>query len=236
MNGATPASTRDVILFGGLSIAYDDRVLVPREWTAMQSRWAAELAAEAPSGPVLELCCGAGHIGLLAAAATERSLVQVDANPIACDYARENARTAGIADRADVRCSDIREAVRPGERFAIVIADPPYLRSDETDRFPDDPLAAIDGGSDGLDVVRLCLDVMAESLVAGGFGLLQLGALDDLRPIAGHRPGELEVVGRRQHDPERQVVLLVRRPDVGSSTAGATDHTRVSGTLPGSVG
>ena len=60
--------------FGGLTIAYDDRVLRPREWTTAQSDWAAELMVTAPGGPVLELCSGAGHIGLLAVAASGRRL------------------------------------------------------------------------------------------------------------------------------------------------------------------
>ena len=64
--------------FGGLRIEYDARVLAPRAWTAAQSRWAAELIRTAPPGPVLELCAGAGHIGLLAVTLAPRPLVCVD--------------------------------------------------------------------------------------------------------------------------------------------------------------
>ena len=49
-----------------LEISYDQRVLEPRPWTAAQSRWASSLFRVLPPGPVLELCAGAGHIGLLA--------------------------------------------------------------------------------------------------------------------------------------------------------------------------
>ena len=52
--------------YGPLSIAYDHRVLEPRPWTAAQSRWVSALLESAPPGPVLEICSGAGHIGLLA--------------------------------------------------------------------------------------------------------------------------------------------------------------------------
>ncbi|MGA8992804.1 MAG: methyltransferase, partial [Nocardioidaceae bacterium] len=65
--------------FGGLAIAFDDRVLRPRPWTLAQSAWAAELAATVPAGPALELCSGAGHIGLAFAATSGRRLVMVDA-------------------------------------------------------------------------------------------------------------------------------------------------------------
>ena len=89
--------------FGSLTIAFDDRVLRPRGWTTAQSEWAAELMLTAPGGPVLELCSGAGHIGLLAVAGSGRSLVCVDANPVACDYARANALQAGLAELVEVR-------------------------------------------------------------------------------------------------------------------------------------
>ena len=67
--------------FGGLSIRYDERVLEPRPWTTSQSRWAAELLRDTPPGPLLELCAGAGHIGLLAVAYQPRDLVMVDISP-----------------------------------------------------------------------------------------------------------------------------------------------------------
>ncbi|MEN3273049.1 MAG: hypothetical protein V7636_1810, partial [Actinomycetota bacterium] len=59
--------------FGGLEIAFDDGVLTPRPWTIEQSQWAIELLHALPDGPVLELCCGAGQIGLVVAHATGRS-------------------------------------------------------------------------------------------------------------------------------------------------------------------
>lgn len=71
--------------FCGLVISYDERVLEPRPWTADQSRWAADLIVASPPGEVLELCCGAGQIGLLATALTpvgsRRKLVAIDLNP-----------------------------------------------------------------------------------------------------------------------------------------------------------
>ena len=69
--------------FAGLHIEYDEHVLEPRPWTAEQSRWAADLIREAPPGPVLELCSGAGHIGLLAVTLAPRSLVCVDVDSTA---------------------------------------------------------------------------------------------------------------------------------------------------------
>ena len=94
-------------------------------------------------------------------------LVCVDLDPVACDYARRNADAAGMADRVEVREGAIDEMVRDSERFAMVIADPPWVRRAETGRYPEDPLLAIDGGDDGMDVAWTCLDIARLHLIAG---------------------------------------------------------------------
>lgn len=184
-------------------------MLEPRPWTAQQSRWAAGLIATAPPGPVLELCSGAGHIGLLAIALEPRPLVCVDVSPVACDYARANAEAAGLADLVDVREGRLEEAVRPDERFAVVVADPPWVPTAETSRFPEDPPLAIDGGADGLDLARLCLRVAAAHLLPDGDVLLQVGTRAQADLIAGEcraltmvevRTGERGVLARFRRD------------------------------------
>ena len=148
---------RRVLEDGGLRIAYDERVLEPRPWTVLQSGWAADLLPALPPGPVLELCAGVGHIGLLAVAGSARDLVLVDLNPVACELARANAEAAGHAGAVQVREGRFEDVLEAGERFPLVIADPPWVPSEQTSRFPEDPLVAIDGGADGLDVARACL-------------------------------------------------------------------------------
>lgn len=172
--------------FGGLSIAYDDRVLAPRRWTTMQSYWAAELLRDAPPGRVLELCAGVGHIGLLCTALEPRDMVLVDADPHACALARRNATVNRLVASIDVRHGDLQDVIRADESFVGVIADPPWVPSSETGRFPEDPLVAIDGGADGLSVARSCLAVMARHLVRGGWGILQLGTTAQAERLAEH--------------------------------------------------
>lgn len=196
----------------GLTIHYDQSLLEPRPWTAEQGRWAADLALDAPPGPMLEVCSGAGHIGLVAAARSSRPLVQVDANPAALPFARRNAEAAGLSTSVEVRCSTIDDERRRADRYPIVIADPPYIPSDETGRFPEDPLLAIDGGPDGLDLARACVGLFADVLVDGGSGLLQLGRPDDVRELAEHREDELVLAEHRTVAPDRHLVRFVRRP------------------------
>jgi release factor glutamine methyltransferase len=172
------------MVFGHLPIVFDANVLRPRPWTVAQSRWAAELLrTSSGSQRVLELCAGAGHIGLLALAladarsAAAHLVVSVDVNPAAIEFVRRNAEAAGLGHRVDARVGSIEEVLAPDERFDFVIADPPWVPHGETVRFPDDPVVAIDGGTDGLDVVRICIRACENHLVPGGSVLLQLGSV-----------------------------------------------------------
>ncbi|KQT89436.1 methyltransferase [Marmoricola sp. Leaf446] len=202
----------DRLAYGELEISFDDRVLRPRPWTAAQSRWAADLLRTAPPGPVLELCSGAGHIGLLAVHGSRRHLVCVDANPAATELTAANARAAGMADRVETREGWIRDVLRAGETFPLVVADPPWVPAAETGRFPEDPLLAIDGGEDGLVVVREVLQALRQHLAPGGVALLQLGTAAQAEAVgealrdSGLVPGELREYG------DRGVLLRLDRP------------------------
>lgn len=197
--------------FDILDISYDERVLEPRPWTAEQSRWGAELLAALPSGRILELCTGAGHIGLLTAALSGRPLVAVDIDPVACAFARHNAERAGLD--VDVREGPMERVLAAGESFALVTADPPWVPRAQTGRFPDDPLLAIDGGDDGLDLARLCLTVADAHLAEGGSVLLQLGTEDQVSEIAAWASERvrLRVTDSRPHG-TRGVVARLDRP------------------------
>ncbi len=202
----------ETVDFAGLQIAFDHRVLRPREWTAHQSVWAAELLPRAPAGDVLELCCGAGHIGLLAVRDSDRRLLCVDLNPAAVELTRANAERAGMADRVGVRQGRISEVLEPDERFAVIIADPPWVPRAQTSRFPDDPTLAIDGGDDGLAVVRECLDAILQHLAPGGVALLQLGTLQQAHCVRRLADLTLLVPGEWREYGDRGVVLRLDRP------------------------
>jgi release factor glutamine methyltransferase len=202
------------VAFGPLAVRYDTRVLVPRAWTLAQSVWAAELCAELPPGPILEFFAGAGHIGLAAAVLAERDLVQVELDPVAAQYARENAASAGRAPRTQVRECDVQDALRPDETFSLIVADPPYLPSAALALWPHDPPRAIDGGADGLQVVRACLEVSARHLRPGGVLLLQLagagqaGRVADL--LAAETHWQLRAGECRSVDEERAILRVDR--------------------------
>ncbi len=193
------ATAPQVVDFEGLSIEYDERVLAPRPWTAVQSRWAADLIRMAPPGPVLELCAGAGHIGLLAVRLAPRRLVCVDADPVACCFLRRNAALAGI--RVDVREGSMDEVLDGDEQFAVVIADPPWVPTEQVRGYPKDPVAAINGGNDGLDLVRGCLDIFDQHLAVAGSALLQVGPdqADRVAGLLGEHP-DLTLIAVREFE------------------------------------
>lgn len=163
----------EVAPFGNLLIHWDRRVLRPRSWTTAQSHWAAALAPQCPEGPILELFCGAGQIGLLATALTGRPLVQVDRDPVAAAYVRRNAAAAGL--ETDVRVAAVTDALAPDEQFGLVIVDPPWVPSARVEDYPEDPVGAIDGGLDGTDQLVLGLGVALRSLHPDGHAVVQVG-------------------------------------------------------------
>jgi release factor glutamine methyltransferase len=206
---ATVGPSSQVVDFDGLRIEYDERVLAPRPWTAAQSRWAAELIRAAPPGPVLELCAGAGQIGLLAIRLAPRRLTCVDADPTACAFLRRNAVAAGL--RVEVREGRMDAVLDPHERFAVIIADPPWVPRADVSRYPEDPVPAIDGGDDGLDLVRGCLEVIDRHLALAGSALLQVGPVDQaarVRALVSAYP-DLAVVEVREL--ERGALVQVDR-------------------------
>lgn len=200
--------------FGGLAVAYDDAVLEPRAWTVAQSQWAADLLRTAPPGPVLELCAGVGHIGLRAVAGRRRDLVMVDVDPHACELARANVRANRPLGVVDVREGPVDEVLAPGEWFAGVIADPPWVPSRDVRRFPQDPLRAIDGGDDGLDVAWQCVRVTDRHLASYGWALMQLGTVAQAHALASSLDDrddvDLEVREIRAYD--RGVLVRLGRP------------------------
>lgn len=169
--------------FGPLHVTYNEDVLAPRQWTLAQSHRAAELLHQKDAGPILELCAGAGHIGLATIYLTGRSGVLVDLNPTAAEFARHNAAAAGLSDIVEVRTGEFAATIAPEERFAAIIADPPWVPTDQVPAFPADPPVAIDGGPDGLVVARACVRVANTCLMSGGVMLLQLGSSEQVHRL-----------------------------------------------------
>lgn len=214
MTEAAEQVRTEVIEFGSLSIQFDDRVLRPRRWTTAQSAWASAILRTAPEGPVLELCSGVGHIGLLAMVGQSRPLVMIDSSRVACDHAAANVERAGLPCPVDIRCGRVEDQVADDERFALIIADPPWVPSGDTGKHAHDPVHAIDGGPDGLDLVRACIEIIGRHLADRGSAVLQLGSLDQVASVSDHVADHpdlgLRLVEHRAYEERGVLVLLVR--------------------------
>lgn len=211
-----PAIDARQVAFGDLLITCDDNVLQPRSWTAAQSEWAADLSGGLPPGRLLELCTGAGHIGLQALHGTARTGVLVDNDPVACALATANAAAAGLADRVEVRERMVDDCVGLDEEFVLVIADPPWVPAGDVGRFPEDPRAAIDGGVDGLDLARRCLTTIDRCLHDDGAAVLQLGSIAQADDLGDWAAGRVDLVASEVRSfGRRGVLVLLRRPQAG---------------------
>ncbi|MDQ1032086.1 release factor glutamine methyltransferase [Streptomyces umbrinus] len=158
--------------FRGLRIAVEPGVFVPRRRTEFLVEQAVALAPEAPV--VVDLCCGSGAVGAaLAAALPGVELYAADVDPAAVRCARRN-----VGAGAHVYEGDLFEALPRGlrGRIGILAANVPYVPSGEVGLLPPEardhePLVALDGGGDGLDVLRR-VAVEAPGWLAPGGSLL----------------------------------------------------------------
>lgn len=142
--------------FCGLRIAVDTGVFVPRRRTEFLVSQAAALAR--PGGVVVDLCCGSGAVGAALAAALGRvDLYATDIDPAAVRCARRNTRSAG----GRVYEGDLYEPLPTTlrGRVDILVACAPYVPTQAVRLLPaeariHEPQVALDGGADGLDVLR----------------------------------------------------------------------------------
>jgi release factor glutamine methyltransferase len=168
------------LLFCDHLLRIDPGVYVPRRQSAELARRAAALLAS-DGGRAADLCTGAGAIArVLMATAPGAAVVGVDIDARAVACARRNGVPAVLGDLA--------ESLRPGV-FDVVTAVAPYVPTGELRLLPADvqryePRLALDGGDDGLDLVRRIVVAAARLLRPSGWLLTELGADQDraLRP------------------------------------------------------
>jgi release factor glutamine methyltransferase len=202
--GEPVAYIRGLKEFHGIALAADDRALIPRPETEVLVDLAlgeiGERLARAPRPPgtpplaVADIGTGCGTIAVALAVALRRrgmlgevEIVASDVAEGAVQLARENAVGHAVGDRVAVARADLLPAagqqagllVVPA-RFDVVCANLPYIPSAVVPTLPVaasfEPREALDGGPDGLDVIRRLLDVLPTRLEPGGVALLEIGS------------------------------------------------------------
>ena len=159
--------------FHGLRVAVRPGVFVPRHRTEFLVDVAVSLAP--PDPVVLDLCCGSGALGAaFAAAVRPRELHAADVEPAAVECARVNLPGAHVhqGDLYDALPASLRG------RVDVLLANGPYVPSEAVATMPPEarlhePLVALDGGADGLDLARRVATGAPRWLAPGGTVLIE---------------------------------------------------------------
>jgi release factor glutamine methyltransferase len=197
--------------FRHLLLRVDERVLIPRpeteqlvgavlEWSAARGSGAGG-GAETQALTVLDVGTGSGAIALsLAREGPFRRVVATDVSPAALEVAAANAAEAGLADRVEFRVGPLWEGVAAGERFDIIVSNPPYIgESERASLAPEvrdwEPALALFGGASGLAVLEPLIRGAPARLRGGGLLAVEIGftQAEAVRQIAQATAGYAEV-------------------------------------------
>ncbi|MGZ8289988.1 MAG: 50S ribosomal protein L3 N(5)-glutamine methyltransferase [Telluria sp.] len=171
----------------------DERVIVPRSFIAELipnsfSPWVEDpFAVE----NILELCTGSGCLAIMMADAFPNAVVDaVDISADALAVAERNIREYKLEGRVNPIASDLYENV-PFKKYNLIVSNPPYVNSDSMSRLPQEylrePQIALDGGADGMDLVRKIIAGAAERLTPDGILMVEIGNERDYAEAAfGH--------------------------------------------------
>jgi len=176
--------------FRGLEFTVKAKVLVPRPDTETLFEAALEYLDE--SCRVLDLCTGSGALAI--SLKRERPLLSVTASDISVEALETAALNAGrllpgLPDESPVNLvhSDLYENLP--DRYNIIVSNPPYIPSGEIPNLAPEvqlePRLALDGGEDGLALIRRIIADAPDHLLSGGVLLLEAG------PAQMPRIGEL---------------------------------------------
>ncbi|TQM77999.1 release factor glutamine methyltransferase [Saccharothrix saharensis] len=177
--------------FCGLRVVVEPGVFVPRRRTEFLVRVAVGVAG--PGAVVVDLCCGSGAVG---AAVVDRvpgvELYAVDVDPVAVACARRNVG-AGRVYEGDLYGP---LPVSLAGRVDVLVANAPYVPTGSIGMMPPEarehePLVALDGGVDGLDVQRRVIAGAARWLAPGGRLLVETGARQAAGTVAAFARGGL---------------------------------------------
>ena len=183
--------------FCGNSFKSDARALIPRPETELLVERA--LTYPAPAS-ILDVATGSGVIALsLALGRPEASVTATDISPEALSLAKENAILLSI-DRITFHEADLLPPPEAGT-FDLITANLPYIPAAEiaglSREVRHDPILALDGGPEGLDLIVRLAPLALERLTSGGHLLLEIG-IDQSEAVmaclAGHNYRDIKAL------------------------------------------
>jgi len=172
----------------------------------------------------LDLGAGSGAVGLaIARELPGASVFLLDVCPKALGLAGRNVRRLGLAGRTRLLASDLfgglaggRGSAR-GARFDLIASNPPYVRTGELERLPPEissfePRLALDGGADGMRLIRRIIEEAPARLARGGFLLVEMAPdqMAEAVDLSAER-GDYSGAARRRDLAGRERVLELQR-------------------------
>lgn len=180
----TPAAylTREAWL-GDQRFYVDERVLIPRSYflEIIPEQLDGWLPDPAKVTHVVDVCTGSACLAILLAQHFPKAKVDaVDLSADALEVAKINVRDYKLARRVTLHRSDVFAAV-PAVKYDVILSNPPYEPSAHCDALPEEfrlePRLALDGGRDGLDIIRKLLRQARVRLKPHGIVLIEVGGL-----------------------------------------------------------
>jgi release factor glutamine methyltransferase len=161
--------------FRGLRLRLTEAVLVPRPETEMLVEWALALLPPPGGRRLLAIDLGTGSGCIACALAAERAdldVLAVDVSPDAALVARDNARVLDLSARIRVVAADLLHGIRD-LGADLIVSNPPYLPTALVPELPPEvrthePTMALDGGADGLALIRRIAALARGALRASG--------------------------------------------------------------------
>ncbi len=168
--------------FYGLSFRVDPRVLIPRPDTETLVETALTRTLQRSMyGRALDLCTGSGCVAVAFAKARPCWRVcGLDLSADALSLAQDNAVRLGVAHNTYFVESDLFSALGEADRYDLITGNPPYIVSSEIDGLQPDirdfePRLALEGGCDGLEIIRRIVAGAPAHLQPGGVMALEVG-------------------------------------------------------------
>lgn len=183
--------------FFGLEFRVTKDVLIPRPDTETLVVDAIEALKPQAAPRVLDVGTGSGCIAIsLAVNCPNAEITAIDLSQSALDIAKANAETHNVAGRIHWLCGDLFDPLTAGEQFDLIASNPPYIAAAEIETLSADvrlhePRSALDGGPDGLNVIRRLIAGAPQHLVSQGKLLIEISgeqadAVTQLLAANGH--------------------------------------------------
>jgi len=168
---------------GELRFFVDERVIIPRSYflELLPEQILHWLPAGKPVKRVVDVCTGSGCLAvLLAHQFPEAKVDAIELSPEALNVAKFNVAEHALLKRIKLHRSDVFDLV-PKVKYDLILSNPPYVPTRELRGLPaefkNEPLMALDGGDDGLDIIRKILRQSRDRLQKHGIVALEVGGL-----------------------------------------------------------